>query len=122
MGNLKSFVNFKISEGAFMDSIRVSNDSISKSETISFFGYNFSSSDFDKTNKKEISRTIYYYRTGDEALLNIYNKKKKEPIKRITIGNFKNVIRVDDLKKGEYIFEIVDYTNNKKKKLNAVLK
>jgi len=122
MGNLKSFVNFKISEGAFMDSIRVSNDSISKSETISFFGYNFTSSDFEKTGKKEISRNVYYYRSGNEALMNIYSLKKKEPIKRITLGNFKNVIKLYDLKKGEYIFEVVDYTNNTKKKLNVLIK
>lgn len=122
LGKNKINVNYKIKEGDHTDSVLVKNDSIHKKEILQFFGYTISSVDFDSPEKKIISKTIFYYRSGNETLLNVYSKKKKDPIKRITLGNFKNTILLDDFKKGEYIFEIVDYTNNTKKKLPVILK
>ncbi|MFZ5554218.1 MAG: hypothetical protein ACOZCO_13960 [Bacteroidota bacterium] len=112
------YAETKTSTGLHYDTIRLFNDSINEIHTDIFFGYTLCSDDFNTDKKFSFTGKIYYYRTGTEALMNIYDKKKKDPVIRFPVNNFKNEFDISNLKKGkEYYLETVDYTNNQKKRI-----
>jgi len=78
------------------------------------YGYTFRSEDIGEIKSLKLSRVFTYYRTGDEALINIRDTESNEVVKRIPLSRRDNTIDLSELKKSEYELEIVSYSSDRK--------
>jgi hypothetical protein len=85
------------------------------------FGYDLSSEDFYNKEVISIKPEFSYYRTGNETLLKVFERKQSKPIIAIPIGQDRKVINLKELKNEYYWFCIVDYSSNTEHWIKAII-
>jgi len=91
--------------------ITMQNDSITIDFYIAAFGYHLSSKEIEKGEKVIIKNNFVYYRTGNEALLKIYDFEKKNELKTISLAKEKTIVYLSNIENGNYFFCIINYSS-----------
>lgn len=69
--------------------------------------------DFRESKPIEIFRNkLVYYRTGNEALLEIYSSDRKSLIQTHSLALEKSELDLKEIENGRYILKIIDYSSN----------
>ena len=90
----------------------------------SLFGYDIVSSDFEQTNPISATtsnETLIYNRTGDEALLELYDDKGINLIKTFSLAREKTMLDFSDILNGEYLLRIINFKTNQSKSCELIL-
>ena len=78
--------------------------------SIQTYGYHIESKDIEKEQLLTVQKSFVYYRTGNEALLKLYDKDKKEEIKTISLAKERTIVDFKGIKSGVYWLSIVNFS------------
>jgi len=92
--------------------VSLKNDSMIIDLSLRTFGYHIESTDIEKEKKLTIEKNFVYYRTGNEALLKLYDKDKKNVLKTVSLAKQKTTIDLNELKAGNYWLCTQDFSTN----------
>jgi hypothetical protein len=94
--------------------ITLKNDSIKIDLSIKTFGYHVNSQNINNGQQLTLPQNFIYQRTGNEALLKLYDKNKEKELKTISLAKNITTIDLTEIKSGDYWLCIVDYSINKR--------
>jgi hypothetical protein len=80
------------------------------------FGYQLTTIDFDTEESKIVTKTFYYYRTGDEYQMEILREKGGTTLEYLPLS--KQQIKID-LERGNYVLTIIGPFGRKSKKIKV---
>ena len=112
----KSVLEFELSIEPMDNSylITLMNDSIIFDFTVITRGFHINGSDFEAKEEIILPPNFVYHRTGNEALLKVFDSEKKKELRTIPLSKEWNQIDLSDLPTGYYWFNTINYTENKK--------
>lgn len=91
--------------------VTMQNDSISIDFYVTTFGYHISSKEIENGEKLIVKNNFVYYRTGNEALLKIYDSEKKNELKTISLAKEKTIVDLSNIENGNYYLCMINYSS-----------
>ena len=115
------YMTLTLEPGDRKTNIRVHGDSLRVQLPVMAFGYHLRSEDAQQGNTIELKQRALYYRTGTEALLHVYDKRKKELVKTQSLAHHKTWLQLEELEPGRYWLCVEDFSNSSKTWCKATL-
>jgi hypothetical protein len=94
--------------------VTLKNDSITIDLSVRTFGYHIASEDIEKGEQLTVNKSFVYHRTGNEALLKLYDIDKEKELETISLAKQRTNIVLEKIKPGSYWLCIVDYSADKR--------
>jgi hypothetical protein len=94
--------------------VTLKNDSIIIDFSIRIFGYHVESNDIERGQQLTVKKSFVYHRTGNEALLKLYDKNKERELKTISLANHRTTIDLEKIKPGDYWLCTIDYSSDQR--------
>lgn len=91
--------------------VTLKNQDIRVEYVVRTFAFHISSQDIRDKNELTLKRKFIYYRTGNEALLKIYDSDKERELKTVSLAKHQTQIDLKKLKAGRYWFCVVDFSS-----------
>jgi hypothetical protein len=91
---------------------------------VTLFGYDVESSDFDQSKPIHANTTndaLIYYRTGNEALLELYDSTGENLIKTFSLAREKTSLDFSDIQPGTYQLRTINFKSNQFKYQEFIL-
>jgi len=91
---------------------------------VTFFGYDVESSDFDQSKPIHANTTndgLIYYRTDNEALLELYDSTGENLIKTFSLAREKTTLDFSDIQAGTYQLRTINFKSNQSKYRELIL-
>jgi hypothetical protein len=113
--NQKTVLEFELSIEPMDNSylITLLNDSIVFDFTVITRGFHINSNDFEAKGEIVLPANFVYHRTGNEALLKVFDSEKKKELRTIPLSKEWNQIDLSDLTSGYFWINTINYTDNK---------
>lgn len=112
--SLQIYITTTIPAGKINEVIRLESTEWGVDLELDGFGYQLSTGDFEKPDKKQIPGNFYYFRTGDEYQLEISAAHRKKAPKYIPLS--KQLVNIE-FNKGTYLLTIVGPSGRKSKEI-----
>ncbi|MEM9052365.1 MAG: hypothetical protein AAGC47_09970 [Bacteroidota bacterium] len=101
-----------VDEGANNYIVTLHNDSISVDIKLSTRGYHIKSSDLSSENQFSVSNEFTYWRSGNEALLRIYDSDQEKLLQTFSLAHEETEIDFTGINPGNYILCKKDFSQN----------
>ncbi len=83
--------------------VTLKNDSISVGISVKTFGYNIESNDVAPENQLTVKNGFVYWRSGDEALLRLYDKEQQSILRTFSLAHETFTFDLKGIKPGDYM-------------------
>ncbi len=92
--------------------VTLKNDSISIDLSVATFGYNLESRNFSVEDELSVKNSFIYWRTGDEALLRLYDNEKKNILKTFSLAHERSIFDLTGVQPGDYMLCKRDFSTD----------
>ncbi len=93
--------------------ISISNETIQADIQVQAFGHHLASWEVKEGVMLSLQKEFVYYRSGNEALLQVYNNKREKVLKTISLSKERTHVNLGNLKPGIYWISKTDYSAGK---------